>query len=279
MIIAHTVEQLNAALGKARENGMTIGFVPTMGALHAGHMALVERAGKECDIVVVSVFVNPTQFNNPEDLKLYPRTPETDSSLLEQHGCSVAFFPAVDTMYPPNLDIPPVELGKMDQVMEGAFRPGHFKGVVQVVWRLFDLVKPTKAFFGLKDFQQVAVIQHMTRYLNLAVEIVPCATLREKSGLAMSSRNMRLTPEQRDEAVIIYRVLSMMKENVSEYSPAELMKKGAELMNQSSLKLEYLQIVDSTTLELLDQKWSKHATACMSAYCGEVRLIDNMQLV
>lgn len=278
MIITHTVEQLNVALDQARENGMTIGFVPTMGALHAGHMALVERAGKECDFVVVSVFVNPTQFNNPEDLKLYPRTPETDSALLDKHGCSVAFFPSVEDVYPSNLEIPNVDLGRMDRVMEGAFRPGHFKGVVQVVWRLFDLVKPNKAFFGLKDFQQVAVIQHMTRSLNLPVEIVPCATLREESGLAMSSRNMRLTAKQREEAVVIYRVLTFLKENASQFSPAELMEKGSEMMNQSTLKLEYLQIVDSSTLELLDQKWSDHATACMSAYCGEVRLIDNMQL-
>lgn len=279
MVVTNTVEQLNSALQEARDKNKTVGFIPTMGALHAGHMALVERAKESCDIVVVSVFVNPTQFNNPEDLKLYPRTPETDAALLEKHGCSVAFFPSVDDVYPKNLVIPEVELGDMESVMEGKFRPGHFKGVVQVVWRLFDLVKPTKAFFGLKDFQQVAVIQHMVRYLKLDVEIVPCPTLRESSGLAMSSRNMRLTPEEREEAVVIYRVLSMLKEKVAEFTPQQLVEWGTEEMNKSSLKLEYLQIVDSTTLKALTDEWSEKATACMSAYCGNVRLIDNMQLI
>ena len=279
MVVTNTVEQLNSALQEARDKNKTVGFVPTMGALHAGHMALVERARQDCDIVVVSVFVNPTQFNNPEDLKLYPRTPETDAALLEKHGCSVAFFPSVEDVYPENLVIPEVDLGGMESVMEGKFRPGHFKGVVQVVWRLFDLVKPGKAFFGLKDFQQVAVIQHMVRYLGLNVEIVPCPTLRESSGLAMSSRNMRLTPEQRDEAVVIYDVLSMLKEKSGEFTPQQLVDLGTERMNRSSLKLEYLQIVDSITLKALTDEWSEKATACMSAYCGNVRLIDNMQLI
>ena len=279
MVVTNTVEQLNSALQEARNKNKTVGFVPTMGALHAGHMALVERAKQNCDIVVVSVFVNPTQFNNPEDLKLYPRTPETDAALLEKHGCDVAFFPSVEDVYPENLVIPTVELGAMESVMEGKFRPGHFKGVVQVVWRLFDLVKPTKAFFGLKDFQQVAVIQHMVHYLRLNVEIVPCPTLREPSGLAMSSRNMRLTPEQREEAVVIYNVLSALKEKARAFTPRQLVEWGTEEMNKSSLKLEYLQIVDSTTLIALTDQWSERATACLSAYCGNVRLIDNMQLI
>lgn len=279
MVVTNTVEQLNSALQEARNKNKTVGFVPTMGALHAGHMALVERAKQNCDIVVVSVFVNPTQFNNPEDLKLYPRTPETDAALLEKHGCDVAFFPSVEDVYPENLVIPTVELGAMESVMEGKFRPGHFKGVVQVVWRLFDLVKPTKAFFGLKDFQQVAVIQHMVHYLRLNVEIVPCPTLREPSGLAMSSRNMRLTPEQREEAVVIYNVLSALKEKAPAFTPRQLVEWGTEEMNKSSLKLEYLQIVDSTTLIALTDQWSERATACLSAYCGNVRLIDNMQLI
>lgn len=278
MIVANTVEELNVALEKARNEGATVGFVPTMGALHAGHMALVERAGKSCDLVVVSVFVNPTQFNNPDDLKLYPRTPEKDAALLEKHGCSIAFFPSVDDVYPQGIQIPEVDLGKMDTVMEGAFRPGHFKGVVQVVWRLFDLVKPTKAFFGLKDFQQVAVIQHMVNILKLPVEIVPCPTLRELSGLAMSSRNMRLSEAEKEEAVVIFRTLSELKNKTEQLSPAELVALGTEMMNKSALRLEYLQIVDSHSLEALSDSWTSEATACISAYCGEVRLIDNMQL-
>lgn len=278
MIIANTVEELRVATQNANKNGLSVGFVPTMGALHEGHMALVRRAKKECDLVIVSVFVNPTQFNNPDDLKLYPRTPEKDAGLLEQNGCDVAFFPGVDDVYPVNVVIPEVDLGEMEKGMEGAFRPGHFKGVVQVVWRLFDLVKPTKAYFGLKDFQQVAVIKHMVKVLDLPVEIVPCPTLREKSGLAMSSRNMRLSETQKEDALVIFRTLSFLKENVSNHSPAELVKLGMEMIAASPLKLEYLQIVDSVTLQPLEENWSKSATACVAAYCGEVRLIDNMTL-
>jgi len=278
VIIANTVEELRVACQNASENGLSVGFVPTMGALHEGHMALVQRAKKECDWVIVSVFVNPTQFNNQDDLKLYPRTPEKDSALLQNNGCDVAFFPNVDDVYPKGLVIPTVELGEMEKVMEGAFRPGHFKGVVQVVWRLFDLVKPTKAYFGLKDFQQVAVIQHMVRTLELPVEIVPCPTLREPSGLAMSSRNMRLTDEQKEEAVVIFRTLSFMKEKTSAHSPSELTVLGSKMIEESSLKLEYLQIVDSVSLKPLVDHWSESATVCIAAYCGEVRLIDNMTL-
>ncbi len=278
MIVANTVEELRVAYQNASENAKSIGFVPTMGALHEGHMALVQRAKKECDLVVVSVFVNPTQFNNPSDLELYPRTPEKDTALLAENGCDVAFFPGVDDVYPKGIQIPTVQLGEMEKVMEGAFRPGHFKGVVQVVWRLFDLVKPTKAYFGLKDFQQVAVIKHMVNELNLPVEIVPCSTLREASGLAMSSRNMRLTQEQKDEAVVIFRTLSFLKENGKSYSPAKLVELGSAMIAESSLKLEYLQIVDSITLQPLSNSWSVSATACIAAYCGEVRLIDNMTL-
>jgi pantoate--beta-alanine ligase len=278
VIIANTVEELRVACLNATENGLSVGFVPTMGALHEGHMALVNRAKKECDLVIVSVFVNPTQFNNPDDLKLYPRTPEKDTDLLRENGCDVAFFPGRDDVYPKDLVIQTVDLGEMEKVMEGAFRPGHFKGVVQVVWRLFDLVKPTKAYFGLKDFQQVAVIKYMVKKLQLPVEIVPCPTLREPSGLAMSSRNMRLSERQKEDAVVIFRTLTFMKENASNYSPAELTALGSKTIEESSLKLEYLQIVDSVSLKPLGNVWSESATACIAAYCGEVRLIDNMTL-
>ncbi len=250
-----------------------------MGALHAGHMALIERAKKECDVVIASVFVNPTQFNNPKDLELYPRTPEKDAALLADHGCDVVFFPTVEIMYPDGLQFPEVDLGVMESIMEGAFRPGHFKGVVQVVWRFFSLVQPDKAYFGLKDFQQVAVIKHMVRSLNLPVEIVPCPTLREPSGLAMSSRNMRLSDEEKDDALAIFKTLSFLKKHAPEYTPRELVQKGKDLMNASALRLEYLQIVDPVTLLELDSDWVPGATACLSAYCGEVRLIDNMQLL
>lgn len=279
MIIANTVEQLEVARQNANKKGQTVGFVPTMGALHEGHMALVRRAKMECDIVVVSVFVNPTQFNNPDDLKLYPRTAQKDAALLTENGCDIAFFPEVEDVYPKGIAIPTVDLGGMDKVMEGAFRPGHFNGVVQVVWRFFDLVKPNKAYFGLKDFQQVAVIQHMVRELSLPLEIVPCPTLREDSGLAMSSRNMRLSEQQKEDAVIIFRTLTKMKSLVSETRPKDLVEMGAKMIDESPLKLEYLQIVDSKTLEALDETWSDSATVCIAAYCGEVRLIDNMTIL
>ena len=278
MNVISTLESLEQTVASLKQSGKLIGFVPTMGALHAGHMALVERAKKECDVVIASVFVNPTQFNNPKDLELYPRTPEKDAVLLSEHGCDFVFFPTVEMMYPADLEFPVVDLGVMESIMEGAFRPGHFKGVVQIVWRFFSLIQPDKAFFGLKDFQQVAVIKHMVRSLNLPIEIVPCPTLRETSGLAMSSRNMRLSDQEKEEAVVIFKTLSFLKEHVSEYNPSELVKKGKELMDASTLRLEYLQIVDPASLLELDDAWTPGATACLSAYCEEVRLIDNMRL-
>lgn len=276
--IVASVEALKDVLKNASSEGKRIGFVPTMGALHEGHMALVERARQSCDVVVVSVFVNPTQFNNPSDLELYPRTPEKDAALLEQHGCDVAFFPSVAEIYPEDFTAPEVPLGQLDHVMEGKFRPDHFKGVVQVVYRLFSLVNPHKAFFGLKDFQQVAVIRHMTRYLQLPVEIVPCPTLREASGLAMSSRNMRLNAQQREEAVVIYETLSLAKSLTEGHTPDEARKLALEHFAHSSLELEYFTIAHPDTLEELHDEWVPGATACIAAFCGEVRLIDNLTL-
>lgn len=279
MNVISTLESLDQTVASLKQAGKLVGFVPTMGALHAGHMALVERAKKECDVVISSVFVNPTQFNNPKDLELYPRTPEKDAALLAAHGCDFVFFPTVEMMYPTDLEFPVVDLGEMERIMEGAFRPGHFKGVVQVVWRFFSLVQPDKAYFGLKDFQQVAVIKHMVRSLNLPIEIVPCPTLREPSGLAMSSRNMRLSDQEKEEALVIFKTLSFLKAHAGEFTPTELTQKGKELMNASTLRLEYLQIVDPITLLELTSEWTPGATACLSAYCGEVRLIDNMKLI
>lgn len=250
-----------------------------MGALHEGHMALVRRAKTQSDIVVVSVFVNPTQFNNPSDLDLYPRTPEKDAALLAENGCDIAFFPTVDQIYPFGYQTPEIPLGTLEAVMEGEFRPGHFKGVVQVVNRLFELVRPTYAFFGMKDFQQVAVIRHMVRYLQLPVEIVPCPTLREPSGLAMSSRNMRLNAQQLDEAVAIYNTLIRAQSLAETMTPREVKADAEAFFAQSSLQLEYFSIVDPVSLEALTDTWVKGATACIAAYCGEVRLIDNLLLI
>ncbi|MES2556207.1 MAG: pantoate--beta-alanine ligase [Bacteroidota bacterium] len=279
MKIIESIISLNEALATVRETGKTVGLVPTMGALHEGHMALVERAKTMADVVVVTVFVNPTQFNNSSDLTLYPRTPEKDAALLASHGCDIAFFPSVDEVYPEGYQTPEVPLGTLDKVMEGEFRPGHFKGVVQVVNRFFEVVQPTFAFFGLKDFQQVAVIRFMTDYLQLPVTIVPCPTLRESSGLAMSSRNMRLTAQQLDEAVIIYETLTFAKSLVDTHTPAETKKLALEHFAHSTLRMEYFSIVNPQTLEELSDTWVPGATCCVAAFCGEVRLIDNMTLL
>lgn len=279
MEIINTIEGLKQALNSVRKEGKSIGFVPTMGALHQGHMDLVSRASAECDIVVVSVFVNPTQFNNPSDLEKYPRTPEADSELLKKFGCDVAFFPSEREIYPKNLVSPRVDLEGLDEVMEGKFRPGHFKGVVQVVSRLFDLVEPQKAFFGLKDFQQVAVIRKMVDQLNLPIQIVPCETSRTEKGLAMSSRNKRLSETQKDEALIIYKTLIHAKADAGKFSPAETVVLATKFFEQGSLQLEYLTIVDPHTLQDLTDQWVPGATMCIACFCGEVRLIDNMTLI
>lgn len=278
MKIVESIISLNEALATARETGKTVGLVPTMGALHEGHMALVERARSMADVVVVTVFVNPTQFNNSSDLTLYPRTPEKDAALLANHGCDIAFFPSVDEVYPQGYQTPEVPLGTLDKVMEGEFRPGHFKGVVQVVNRFFEVIQPTFAFFGLKDFQQVAVIRFMTDYLKLPVTIVACPTLRETSGLAMSSRNMRLSTQQLEEAVIIYETLTFAKSLADKHTPAETKQLSLEHFAHSPLKMEYFSIVNPQTLEELTNEWVPGATCCLAAFCGEVRLIDNMTL-
>jgi pantoate--beta-alanine ligase len=277
--ILNTVEELNQALNSFRKEGKRIGFVPTMGALHQGHMDLVSHASTECDVVVVSVFVNPTQFNNQSDLNLYPRTPEEDSELLKKFGCDFAFFPSVSEIYPEKLISPQVDLGDLDKVMEGKFRPGHFNGVVQVVYRLFDIVQPEKAFFGLKDFQQVAVIKRMVEVLKLPVQIVACETLRTEKGLAMSSRNKRLSEIQQEEALIIYKTLTEAKNDAPLFSPAETLVKAIANFESGSLKLEYMNIVHPQTLTDLTTEWVPGATMCIACFCGEVRLIDNLTLV
>lgn len=279
MKIVHSIEELTESLTSVRKEGRSIGFVPTMGALHEGHMALIRRANSESDFVVATIYVNPTQFNNQEDLKLYPRTPENDARLLEENGCDLLFFPTTEEMYPAGFTTPNVPLGNLEKLMEGAFRPGHFNGVIQIVYRFFDLIQPDKAFFGLKDFQQVAVIQHMVNFLKLPVNIIPCPTLRETTGLAMSSRNMRLNDADKAAALHIFKTLTFCKENVVNYSPKALYQEAVSFFNQGALKLEYLSIVDPFTLEDLTDAWVPGATVCIACFCGDVRLIDNLSIV
>lgn len=272
------VTGLQEYLESHKKQGKSVGFVPTMGALHEGHGSLVAKAKEENEIVVVSIFVNPTQFNNATDLEKYPRSVDKDSELLAKLGCDAVFIPSVEEIYPADFTLPEISLGLLDEVMEGHYRPGHFKGVIQVVYRLFQIVNPDRAYFGLKDFQQVAVIRYMTQFFKLPVEVIASPTLRENDGLALSSRNMRLSAEERQMAVHISKTLFKAKELSQTHSPAETKSLATAYFATSDMKLEYLEIVDPLTLQPLDQKWVPNAVACIVAYAGDVRLIDNMEM-
>ena len=272
-----TVVELREALLPLRDK--TIGFVPTMGALHQGHISLVERARKECDTVVVSVFVNPTQFNDQSDLKNYPRTPEADAAMLETAGVDFGLFPSVEEIYP-EPDTRVFDFGLVDKVMEGATRPGHFNGVAQVVSRLFAIVEPTKAYFGEKDFQQIAVIRAMVAQLGLTLEIVDCPIIRDVDGLARSSRNTLLTPEHRAAAPHIYEVLSAATQKLDSMTPQQLTEWViSEVENNPLLKVIYFQAVDALSLQQVEN-WSdsERIQGCIAVQAGQIRLIDNIKL-
>lgn len=271
-------EELIKKLDESRAAGKSIGFVPTMGALHEGHLALVKRALADCDEVVVSIFVNPTQFNNPVDLEKYPRMVDKDVLLLSEVGNVHVFAPDYSDVYPEGEEFYGVNLGNLEKVLEGEFRPGHFQGVVHVVRNLFAIVKPNKAYFGLKDFQQVAVIKRMVKELALPVVIVECPTHREENGLAMSSRNLRLSDMEKEEALIIFKTLEYAQSLKSENSPKSVKELAKKYFAKGKLELEYLEIVDGETLEILNEEWSNNSVCCIAAYCGPVRLIDNMKL-
>lgn len=279
MVKLYSINELNDYLLPTKEKGLKVGFVPTMGALHDGHISLIKEAKKECDFVVVSIFVNPTQFNNSKDLEQYPRTEEEDVSLLAQNDCDFVFLPSVLEMYPDGYVAEKADLEHIENTMEGKHRPGHFDGVVNIVSRFFRLVEPTKAYFGRKDFQQVAVVKEMVKQLKIPVEIVVVDTKRNPSGLAMSSRNLRLSEQELEQAVVISQVLKKGQAWAKTYSPLQTLEKMKRHFEDSSLKLEYLQIVHPETLNDLNQYWVPGATACIAAFCGEVRLIDNMELV
>ncbi len=279
MEIIRSVAQLKETLDGLRSRGdVKVGLVPTMGALHEGHLSLVDRSCRENDVTVVSVFVNPTQFNNPDDLRTYPRTEEADCRLLEAAGVDIAFVPSVEEIYP-EPDTRVFDLGPVAEVMEGAMRPGHFNGVAQVVSRLFDIVRPDRAYFGEKDYQQIAVIRSMARIAGFdGIEIVACPIKRAADGLALSSRNVRLTPEQRREAPQIHRVLSdSVGMAASGMSPREVEKRVTEMLDANQMmKVEYFSIVDPLTLQPADD-WKAGATGCVTVWMGDVRLIDNIQ--
>ncbi|MFA8299035.1 MAG: pantoate--beta-alanine ligase [Hyphomicrobiales bacterium] len=279
MKLLKKISEISKVMESYKENGKTVGLVPTMGALHIGHLSLVEKAVKDCDVVVASVFVNPIQFNNPDDLKKYPRDLERDMKMLEEAGCDYVFSPEVKEMYPETPD-KIYEFHGIDKEMEGKFRPGHFNGVATVVHRLFDIIGCDKAYFGEKDFQQLAIVNKMVQEEGLNVDVVSCSIIRESNGLAMSSRNERLNEKERKLASAIYSCLLYTKEMALEISIDDIKKEVEKRINAvDPLKLEYFEIVDDLSLELIS-KWGekRNLVACIAVWCGEVRLIDNIRL-
>lgn len=277
MKVIHTVSGLNLALQSIRCKGDSIGFVPTMGALHEGHATLIRQSIADNECTVVSLFVNPTQFNNSDDLLLYPRTPEADEQLLQELGVNFLFAPSVEEVYP-EPDRRVFDFGMLDKVMEGRYRPGHFNGVAQVVSRLFSFVQPDKAYFGEKDFQQLAIVRQMTAMLHIPVEIVGVPIVREQSGLAMSSRNQRLSLAEQELASRIYHVLRDSLQMKRDDAPQEIASWVVqEINNVPGLRVEYYEIVDGYSLQPL-ASWgeSDWPVGCIAVYCGEVRLIDNI---
>ena len=278
MLIVQTIAELKACLNGEREQGHSVGLVPTMGALHAGHASLVERSVKENDVTVVSIFLNPTQFNDKKDLERYPRTLEADCELLEKCGAQVVFAPSVEEVYP-EPDTRVFSYPPTDSVMEGAFRPGHFNGVCQIVSKLFDYVEPDRAYFGEKDYQQICVIRRMVEDLKMDINIVACPVIREESGLARSSRNTLLSDDERQLAAHIYRVLSeSRKQQMSVAETHDFVVREIDAIE--GLKVQYFSIVDGLTLADVST-WddAESVVGCITVYCGAVpiRLIDHIR--
>ena len=278
MKLVHTIKELQSELNALRSIGKTIGLVPTMGALHAGHASLVKRAVAENDVVVVSDFVNPTQFNDRIDLIKYPRTLDADCELLEKVGASFVFAPSVEEIYP-EPDTRQFSYAPLDTVMEGKFRPGHFNGVCQIVSKLFMIVEPDRAYFGEKDFQQLAIIREMVKQMEFKLQIVGCPIVREEDGMALSSRNARLLPEEREYALNISQTLFKSRTFAASHTVAETQKFVEDAIAASKgLRLEYFEIVDGNNLQKI-ASWedTEYAVGCITVFCGEVRLIDNIK--
>lgn len=278
MKLVHTIKELQSELNALRSKGKTIGLVPTMGALHAGHASLVKRAVAENDVVVVSDFVNPTQFNDKNDLVKYPRTLDADCELLEKEGTTFVFAPSVEEIYP-EADTRQFSYAPLDEVMEGAFRPGHFNGVCQIVSKLFMIVEPDRAYFGEKDFQQLAIIREMVKQMGLKLQVVGCPIIREADGLAMSSRNARLSATEREFALNISQTLFKSRTFAVSHSVAETQRFVEDAIAASKgLRLEYFEIVDGNTLQMITN-WedTDYVVGCITVFCGDVRLIDNIK--
>lgn len=278
MQVFHTIAEVRAYLGLQRQQGKSVGFVPTMGALHAGHLSLIEASKRDNGCTVCSIFVNPTQFNNPDDLARYPRTLDADCALLTPSGCDVVFAPSVEEMYPEKALLK-FDFGDLERVMEGKFRPGHFNGVGIVVAKLFNIIQPNRTYFGQKDLQQVAVVRRMMIDLGFQIELHPCPTLREADGLAMSSRNRNLTQEERAVASHIFKGLSLAKSLLlSGLQSSEVQHKITEYFAlKPAFRLEYFEIVHAHSLQKIEVIQPDGQTAlCIAAYLGKVRLIDNV---
>lgn len=280
MKIYKTVRGLQRQLAKERKMGKSIGFVPTMGALHAGHMSLIKKSIENNDLTVASVFVNPTQFNDKGDLKKYPRTLERDAKMLAKNGCAYLFAPGSKQVYPNgDTETVQVDISELTQYMEGPNRPGHFEGVVQVVHRLLEIVSPDQLMMGQKDFQQFSIIAHMLRKLKMKTKLVVCEIMREEDGLAMSSRNVRLTKANRAKSPILFETLTFVKKNQNKFKIKTLEKKAMEKLSLKPFKPEYFSIVDGKTLApIKDINKHKYVVACTAVWAGDVRLIDNMIL-
>ena len=277
MTIYKNSTELAAFLNNCRNNGMSIGFVPTMGALHRGHISLIELSKKENSITVCSIFVNPTQFNKPDDFEKYPITIESDIDMLEKQACDILFLPDVEEIYPPGYLTSQYELGYLETVLEGKYRPGHFQGVCQVVDRFLKIVNPDKLYLGQKDFQQCMVIKAMVKLKNFKLQLIICPTLREWDGLAMSSRNKRLNEAERKLACKIFEALSLVKNEMKEGSLKELKIKAVNFLSSCGFKTDYLEIAEASTLALLDY-WDgqKSLVVLVATNLNDIRLIDNL---
>jgi pantoate--beta-alanine ligase len=270
-----TTREIQQYLTDMRNRGLSTGFVATMGALHHGHLSLIQQAKKDNDLAICSIFVNPTQFNDPADLEKYPRPIAHDTKMLEQAGCDILFNPEVSEMYADN-EHWHLALGEIENLLEGKFRPGHYQGVTQVVYKLFNIIKPDVAYFGQKDYQQFMVITKMVQLQNIPVKLVMCPILREADGLAMSSRNIHLTAEDRLHSLILSKTLNWVKENFDANHITELQNKAAELINaEEGVSLEYFELADGDSLEPANQA-TKNVVALVAARVGKTRLIDNV---
>ena len=277
MKLLKSADALRSFVIQSRENGLSVGFAPTMGALHPGHISLIEKAKSENNISICSIYVNPTQFNNADDFKKYPKTIEHDIDMLEKWGCDVLFLPDTNEVYIKEFVISHYNLGYLESLLEGKYRPGHFQGVCQVVHRLLQIVMPDKLYLGRKDYQQCMVISRLIELTKINTEVVICPTLREPDGLAMSSRNLRLNENQRRTAVQIYETMQLIKTEIAPGNLSHLRQKAENKLSDAGFRVDYVEIADATSLEPINV-WNgqQKAVVLVAAYLDDIRLIDNL---